>query len=228
MSLPLRPDTLDSDRAPSPLEIDDSGLSPEVYRQLFVSLDLDLDRHPVIGITSAIGGEGRTTVALGLASTLADDLDSLVSLVEVDLEHPTLAQRFGLGTSPGFAEVLRGEQRLPDVRCVAAPNLCVITAGAQEANQEALLRQLPLNDPFHGPHGLHGVVILDLPPLLGYGYSSEAARVADVTLLVVRGGVTPVEIIRDAVSRLGDKPPRGVVFNGARSDLPSWWPGRGL
>ena len=206
----------------------DHGISPEIYRELFTSLELSVDSHPVIGITSAISGEGRTTIATGLARTLAADLDSLVSLVDADLDHPSLAEHFDLDTTVGLADVLRGERDLSSVTSLVASNLCVIAAGAAGGETAALLHQLSVSDPFHSRQGPRGVMIVDLPPILDHGYTSVSTQVADAVILVVRAGVTPIEIVREAIARLGDRPPHGVVLNGARSTLPSWWPEIGI
>lgn len=221
----LRLKQVSPDVTPDPSLAPAPELSPEIFRQLYASLDMPLETDPVIGVTSAIAGEGRTTVALGLARTLANDFDVVVSLVEVDLDQPSLGKRFEMDPTPGMAEVLRGEKRLADVRSLVAPNLCLITAGTVGSDTANLLHQLPFDDPFHGPQALGGVVILDLPPILSHGYSTMAASVADATLLVVRAGVTPSDIVREAVARLDDRPPRGVILNAPRSTRPSWWPG---
>lgn len=71
-------------------------------------------------------------------------------------------------------------------------------------------------------------MILDLPPIINHSYSTLAASVADAVVLVVRAGVTPADVVREAIARLEDRPPQGVVFNGPRSSLPTWWPGRGV
>lgn len=199
----------------------------EVYRQVFVSLGLSLDEKPItIGITSAISGEGRTTLAHGLAHTLSLDLDVPVTLVEVDLERPSLAPVYGITPAPGLSEVLREEFRLDEVLRAVADNLSIVTTGAVGPDSARLLRQLPLRDPFHTPQTPHGVLILDLPPIINHSYSPLAASVADAIVLVVRAGVTPIEVVREAIARLEDRPPRGVVFNGPVSALPRWWPQR--
>lgn len=208
----------------------DAALAPELYRQVYVALDLPKpDMRPsVIGITSAISGEGRTMVALGLAQTLAGDLDVPVSLVEVDLERPSLALHFGVVPTPGLCEVLRNECRLDEVLRPVSGNLSVVTTGTVGADSARLLRQLPMHDPFHSTAALSGVVILDLPPIMNHSYSPLAASVTDVLVLVVRAGVTPSDVVREAIARLDDQPLRGVVFNAPRSFLPTWWPGRGV
>lgn len=198
-----------------------------MYRQIFVSLGLSPDTKPItIGITSAISGEGRTTIAHGLAQTLAFDLDVPITLVEVDLERPSFAPFFGIAPAPGLCEVLRGECRLDEVLRAISDNLSIVTTGAVGPDSARLLRQLPLCDPFHAAQAPRGVLILDLPPIINHSYSPLAASVADAIVLVVRAGVTPVDVVREAIARLDDRPPQGVVFNGPLSSLPGWWPRR--
>jgi len=216
--------TVDDRALVSTTATDDESL--EVYRQLCVSLTLPSDVRPiVIGVTSALSGEGRTTVAVNLARTIAEDMATLVTLVEVDLEHPSLAQRYGLPPAPGLSEVLRGERHIDEVRTTVAENLAVIPAGAVGSKSAILFRQLAVFDPFHGEGGLDGIVVLDLPPVIKHSYSVLAASVADAVILVVRAGVTPVDLVRETINRLDQNPPQGVVFNAPRSALPTWWPG---
>lgn len=201
----------------------------EIYRQIYVGLDLPQSLQPiVVGVTSAISGEGRTTVALGLAQTLSTDLDMLVTLAEVDFERPSLAPYFGVAPSPGLCEVLRDEYSLHEVVYAVGPNLSVATTGTVGPDSARLLRQLPARDPFHGSHGPQGVVILDLPPIINHSYSPLAASIADAIVLVVRAGVTPIAIVREAIARLDAQTPQGVVLNGPRTSAPTWWPGQGV
>jgi non-specific protein-tyrosine kinase len=194
----------------------------EIYRQVYVSLDLPHDAHPlVIGVTSAISGEGRTTVALGLAQTLAADLDVPITLVEVDLERPSLALHFGLAPSPGLCEVLRGDCGFDEVMRAVSEGLSVVTTGTVGPDSARLLRQLPARDPFHGTEAPRGLVILDLPPVINHSYSSLAASVADAVVLVVRAGVTPSDVVQEAIARLENRPPQGVVFNAPRTAFPT-------
>jgi tyrosine-protein kinase Etk/Wzc len=214
----------------NPSEMDPAagaGLSPEVFRQVYTSLGLAQDARPVIGITSAIRGEGRTTAAVGLASTLAADLGIRVLLVDVDLDRPALAQLFNLPSVPGLADVLRSEGHLLDFARPVSDNLWVVPAGETASDSARLLHQLPRCDPFHTVQAGPEVTILDLPPIMNFSYGPLAAQRADAVLLVVRAGVTPGDVVREAVARLEDRPPRGVVLNGARRTLPSWWPDTG-
>jgi Mrp family chromosome partitioning ATPase len=61
----------------------------------------------VLAVTSAIAGEGKTTVSLGLAVTIAQDFpERRVLLVETDIEHPNLARDFEIDPSPGLVDHL--------------------------------------------------------------------------------------------------------------------------
>lgn len=197
---------------------------PDQYRQIFAALDLPKDApQVVIGITSAISGEGRTTVALGLARTLAADMDLPVALVEVDLERPMLAARFRIPQAPGLCEVLRGQCRIDQAMWSVSENLSVVPVGLAGRNVSRLLHRLPHEDPFHTPERAAGITILDLPPIINHGYGAMAAGAADATLLVVRAGVTPLAMVREALARLEDVPPQGIIFNAPHSALPRWW-----
>jgi Mrp family chromosome partitioning ATPase len=202
-------------------------MSREIFRQVYVSLGLLEDQHPVLGVTSSISGEGRTTVAVGLAEALATDLGIRAVLVEADLERPVLAQRFGLAPTPGLADVLRAGGWLTEVMQRVSDGLFVVTAGTDQGDASRLMHQLPLLDPFHEHQVGSAVTILDLPPILNHSYGPLAARVTDALLLVVRAGVTPAELVREAIGRLEDRSPRGVVLNAAHSSIPRWWPDNG-
>lgn len=136
---------------------------PEIYRQLAASLDVIPENQPVIGIISAIRGEGRTTIARELAATLAHDMDSMVTLVDADFERPMLTESFGLGSVPGLANVVRGEVELTDVAVPVNGDLHVVTAGEIRDEAASLLHQLSMSDLFRVGDRLPGVLIVDLP-----------------------------------------------------------------
>jgi Mrp family chromosome partitioning ATPase len=195
----------------------------ETCRQVFAALALPQDRAPVLGVTSAIRGEGRTTFAGELASTLSRDLDGKVILVEADLEHPSLARRLDIPEGHGFSEVLRGQTQLGAVARQLASRLFVVTAGTAGDDPSRLLRRMLDHSPFDGSEmGADGAIIVDFPPVIGHGYTALIAHKTDAVILVVRAGVTPADVVRDAIGRFGDRPPEGVVLNGTQAVGPDW------
>lgn len=200
---------------------------PELYRHVFSALDYDRAAPVlVIGVVSTIRGEGRTTIASRLALTLAADLDRHVTLIDMDLQRPRLAQLFKVDAGPGLCAVLEGTHRLDAVALPVAKNLSLIPAGSAGHAAPRLLQRLATHDPFHHPGALEGVVILDVPPLLDTSYGAFVAQLADVNVLVVRAGLTPTNLVRGAIARLDNRAPVGIIFNDFRPALPRWWPSR--
>src|SRR2546430_608129 len=68
-----------------------------------------------LAITSTLHGEGATTVALGLAGSLASYETNGVLLIDGNWIRPALTAYAGLGAAPGLAECLRGDKSLGQV-----------------------------------------------------------------------------------------------------------------
>jgi Mrp family chromosome partitioning ATPase len=229
-SMPMPPLTIGEmeqrAKRPIPHPVPNDPRDPEIYRLIYAGLKLPLQAPVVVvGITSAIRGEGRSTIARLMAKNLSLELDVRVTLVDADIEHPTLLVNSQHAPPLGISSVLRGECNVHEVSSVWSaqyPNLYVIPAG--EAGEDApwVLRRLGTHDPFRGSGGLRGLVILDLPPLVDGSFGAVAARVADATVLVVRAGVTHTGSVREAVARMADRPPQGVVLNAFRTATPGW------
>lgn len=211
-----------------PVPLGDSGIATSDFHHIYVSLNLDPTDFPVIGVTSAIRGEGRTTIARGLAHAIATDVDVPVVLVDADVEAPALSRDLNLLQSLGLAEALREGRHIDEFMVELGANSFVVSAGARRENPARLLYRL-------GQHGLatqqpwaRGVTVVDLPPILGPGYNVLPARTVDALILVVRAGITPISSVREAVARLEVRTPDGVVLNDTHSSLPAWWPDRGV
>jgi capsular exopolysaccharide synthesis family protein len=178
----------------------------------------------VLAVSSAISGEGKTTLALGLAAVLAQDFPSLrVLLVETDVERPTLAQDFGLEPTPGLADCLsEGCSIQLAYRPTGLPNMHLVPSGRAPAHSGRLLRSDAMVGAVQEMRRSHQMVILDTPSLL---VSSDAATVCDLadgTLVVVRAAVTPTSQVAKATELLDQAKLRGVVLNGVRSSVPGW------
>ncbi len=178
----------------------------------------------IIAVTSAIAGEGKTTVALGLAVMVAQDFpERRVLLVEADLRQPVLAADFEVEPSPGLTEALEGVYPVGlGYRETFLPNLRLLPAGEATPNPSRLLRSSRFPAVLAATRHTHDVVILDSPSLL---VSSDAALVtdqADGVIMVVRSGVTPMSVVNRALELVDGERMRGMVLNGAQSSVPGW------
>src|SRR4029077_20571638 len=82
-----------------------------------------------LGVTSAIRGEGRTTVAIAMAMIQRKDYGRRTLLLEMDFDNPTLAGQLGVERWPGLAELVRGEATLQDVLHPFADDIAAVTMG---------------------------------------------------------------------------------------------------
>ncbi len=191
-----------------------------MYRSIYSQIDIDTLK--TLAVCSAVSGEGKTTVTLGLAIAIAQDFPAAkVIVVETDFGKPQLAEDFALPLAPGFAEYLDGAPLLHRFcRTTLIDNLHLLPAGGPIGNASPLLRSEGLPAALELLARDHDVVILDVPPILA---SSDAELIATSTmasLLVVRAGLTPVPLVRDAAVRL--KPNlRGLVLNDVEFATPS-------
>jgi Mrp family chromosome partitioning ATPase len=163
----------------------------------------------VVGVTSAINGEGKTTIAHELSACLRDQLDKRRSVLVVDcaatpaaeLQHVNRASTSGDGRSR-VRLLYRG--------------LRALQSGGEPVRRETLeqsLRELRLT---------HGAIVLDLPALLADPLASQLAAAADAVFLVVKSGSVTASQVVEALALLEGSRFEGVILNRARSSLPRW------
>ncbi|MGH2515142.1 MAG: hypothetical protein ACRDHP_05755 [Ktedonobacterales bacterium] len=196
----------------------------EHFRRIYLSLQAatDSDVLPAIGITSSTTGEGRTTIATGVAAAMAADMESPIVLIEADLAHPGVHRVLGIAPQPGICEYLRGESDLSTALRQISDRLFVLPAGDARGEAPRLTRQLANGELRNRLDSSGAILVFDLPPILTASYGVMASTLAEVLAFVVRAGSTTDAQVRDALSRLDDTTVRGLVLNGAQPQLPAW------
>lgn len=201
----------------------------EHFRRIYLSLQAsgDGETQPIIGITSAVVSEGRTTVATGIAAAMAADMEAPIVLIEADLSHPGVHRVLGIAPQPGICEYLRGESDLSTALRQISDRLFVLPAGDARGEASRLIRQLAGGDLRSRLDSSGAILVFDLPPVLTSSYGVMACTMVDVLAFVVRAGTTTDAQVRDALSRLDEATVRGLVLNGAQPQLPGWLRQRG-
>jgi len=175
-----------------------------------------------LGFTSALAGEGKTFLAMMVATVLAGDSGVPVTLLECNWEHPSLHEHFDLPRTPGLAEWLRGEAVAAQVRHQVGDNLFVVPAGDGRYEAVQLLRMVRERAALARLAGQDGFLVADLPPVTAAAYGAMAASLMDAVILVVHAGVTPDPYIQEAVGQLSSVRIEGVVLNQIESRIPGW------
>jgi Mrp family chromosome partitioning ATPase len=193
-------------------------------RSAYLSVQFDpATECRVIGVTSAAYGEGKTSVAIGIATAMALDTKKPTLLIECDFASPSLYRFFGIAEAGGLSDWLGGGSRLRIVRGAAlVPNLFVIPSGTAQTEPARFFYQLVDRNVFDGLRGLFGNVVIDLPPMLHISYSALACALADRLLIVARSGLTQTADLETMVTRIGKDRVSGVVLTGAEDRIPGW------
>ncbi|TMF74749.1 MAG: CpsD/CapB family tyrosine-protein kinase [Chloroflexi bacterium] len=168
-----------------------------------------------LAVTSTLHGEGSTTVALGLAMSLAGYDSKAVLLVDANWLRPSLSADGHRIHAPGLAEYLRGELALDDAVVPAArKDLWLLPAGRFGDELPPLGRLAKLIDDIGSRFGK---TVVDLPPVLvAPALVVPWASAVDQTYLVMRHGTTPVGLIRKAVAELGPHHAPQLILNRSR------------
>jgi Mrp family chromosome partitioning ATPase len=171
------------------------------------------DRARVLVVTSAIEGQGKTTLATLLALAAAR-VQQRVLLIDGDLVRPSLDQVFRLAPKPGLAQALRGGEldARSFVRNEMVPNLSIMPTTVDSEAGDLLSRQM--GRVLHWASESYDRVIVDAAPVLGNDAGPTLSTFADDVLVVVRRGVR-VSLVEEALAVLRslEAPLVGVIAN---------------
>ena len=170
-------------------------------------------------ITSAVGGEGKTTLAAQLAVRCAEAGASTV-LIDADLRRATLGRVFEVPDCPGLSDVLRGDATLEDALVpISQVGGCqLLPAGSPEANPNRILRAETFTPMLERLRRSFDVVIIDTSPVLPVPDALILGRLADGAVLATRHDQSRFPAVERANSLLAGAgiPVLGVVVNGVR------------
>jgi capsular exopolysaccharide synthesis family protein len=197
--------------------------SEELFRGIYTRAGTGFASE-VLGVCSAVIGEGKTTVSLGLAVTIARDFpERRVLLVETDLQRPVLSDDFGIDASPGLLDcLLNNAALLSACRPTFLENLHVLPAGNTPTNYGRPLRSSRMAAIVEAMRQSYDVVILDLPAILTNSDAVLLTDLADGVICVIRAGLTPVALVNRAFEQIEEGKLRGVVLNANNTSVPSW------
>ncbi len=169
-----------------------------------------------LGITSPHYGDGKSTVAVNLALSIAHDLNHIVLLVDLDLRKPRVHEYLGLTVERGLTEYFAGTASVAE--CLIRtnyPRLSVLPAGKRLDHSSEVLgspRIAALAEEMKRRYE-DRLIIYDLPPALAQDDPLVFLPQMDTTLLVLRTGHTRERDLRATMRALANAHVVGTVLN---------------
>jgi len=181
---------------------------------------LEANQWHSFAVTGACVGEGKTLTAINLAMALAQESNTWVFLVDLDLQRPRVADYLGMNNSQGqrgLTDFLLGDATFEQIMCAPAniERLAVIPNFQAVANASDLLTLPKMDELMQSLEAEmpRRIVIFDMPPVLAADDVLAFAPQVDGVLMVVAEGTTSRDELRGAKQVLQEMNLLGVVLN---------------
>lgn len=211
---------------PSAMELaiwrDRQSIMAEAFRSLLTSLLYSVKngtRPRVLLVSSAVRGEGKSTVVSNLGAALAE-IEQRVLLIDADMREPRLHEVFNVPNTWGLSDLLREKKTIKNSPLEALARhiengVHVLPSGPGPSSVTNLLYSSRMSELLQRFRSEFDFVLIDTPPILDISDSRILARLADAVILVVRAGRTSREAALAAKNRLltDGVPVLGMVLN---------------
>lgn len=141
----------------------------EQYKLLRANLSFTLPEDvacPIIGVTSSMRGEGKSTTAVNLSYVLAA-AGKKVILIDGDLRIPSIAKKMRVNNNPGLTDYLKGAEalQLSLFKSEHFSNWYIMPSGALPPNPSELLGSRRMENVLNTLSEVFDYIIIDLPPV---------------------------------------------------------------
>jgi capsular exopolysaccharide synthesis family protein len=158
-------------------------------------LQAQQDQLKVILVTSAVRGEGKSTMVAYLAAALAMHPGRSILAVDLDFRNCSLNSYLGVDVERGLEDVLSGRCGIADA-IVRSPlrddlsGLDLIGPGEGDGDPQLLLNSARLQEIFQVLRKSYDLIVVDSPPLIPVADASSLIPLCDAVILAVMAGVT--------------------------------------
>lgn len=183
-------------------EVAPFSATAEALRYIKVAIDLHPTGGKIIGIVSALPGEGKTTVAAGFAAFMAKS-GARTLLVDADLRNPTLSRSLGYGNTPGLLNMVTDKSDFDDLVITDTKykfDFLPSSTRIKPTNSSDVLNSPAMKEMLRTAKSNYDYVLVDLPPILPVVDVKAAAHLFEAFVLVVEWGSTSTDEIVKAVN----------------------------
>lgn len=191
--------------------------------RLRVEKAMEEQEKKVLLVSSAIPGEGKTTVSVNLAISMAKK-GKRVLVVDCDLRNPSVAKALRIQAKASLVDYIKGKATGAEIiNPTDVEDLFFISGGNGGKNLIEQLSQEKVGTLVRNLRSQYDYIIIDTPPCALLADAAEISELAECGLMVIRQDYAARDQIMDGVQRLGDGnlPLIGCVFNGVKKSIGS-------
>ena len=169
-------------------------------------------------ITSATGGEGKTTLSAHLAARCANSGTSTL-LIDADMRRASLGRLLDVPAGPGLIDVLANETDLDEALItVQAGGFHFLSAGSAGRDPSRVLKSTRFSELIGRLRQAYDLVIIDTPPVLPVADALIMGRWVDGAVMAARFDASRLPLVERANRQLAMAgiPVLGVVVNGVK------------
>jgi polysaccharide biosynthesis transport protein len=176
----------------------------EAIRSVKLAVDLNGANkgHKVIGFTSALPNEGKSTLAAALSQLVAQ-VGGKVIVVDCDLRNPTLSRTLAPQATLGLIDVVAGDQSLEDTIWRDGPQGMAFLPAVSRSrvfHTSEVLASAPTKKLFDDLRQSYDYVVVDLPPLAPLIDVRATPHLIDGYFLVIEWGRTKIDVVQHALN----------------------------
>jgi succinoglycan biosynthesis transport protein ExoP len=183
-------------------EVAPFSATAEALRYIKVAIDLHPTGGKVIGVISALPGEGKTTVATSFAAFVAKG-GARTLLVDADLRGSMMTRALGYSGIPGLLNMVSDKSDFYDLVVTDSKfkfDLLPSSTQIKPTNSSDILNSPAMKDMLKTTKSDYDYILVDLPPVLPVVDVKAAAHLFDAFVLVVEWGSTSADQILKAVN----------------------------
>lgn len=212
----------------------------ESYKALRTSLNfacMENDLKTIL-FTSSSPGEGKTSIVVNLAITMAQ-IGQRVLLIDGDLRRPVISKLFGIEAVPGLTDVILGNYEWHNVvksvtdlmmgrmsieeimKTPGMDNLHIITSGTYSPSPSEIINSKAIGEFMSSIRKEYDMVLIDAPPVLAATDAALWSSRVDGTALVYQVGKVARGALRRSKVSLENLKANviGVVLNGLKAEI---------
>lgn len=200
----------------------------EQYKLLRANLSFTLpeeDGCAIVGITSAMRGEGKSTTAVNLSYVLAES-GKKVLLIDGDLRLPSVAKKMHIPNSPGLTDLLKGVDsvQMSNFKSELFNNWYILPSGDLPPNPSELLGSKRMENLLKHFAKSFDYVIFDLPPVNIVSDALTISKFISGMVVVIREDYTEKKELETCFRqlKLSDVKVLGCVINEAKNGRGSY------